>query len=79
MDRARFADVVGRENICDNVLDALARVDGVGDVFTSMVATRRKLSVDAVLAYKADAYTGGLAKDAGLIDDVCSIEDAAVS
>jgi hypothetical protein len=25
MDRAGFAEVVGRENICDNVLDGLAR------------------------------------------------------
>ncbi len=29
MDRAGFAEVVGRENICDNVLDALARAKSV--------------------------------------------------
>ena len=29
MDRAGFADVVGRENICDNVLEALARAQAV--------------------------------------------------
>jgi len=29
MDRAGFADVVGRENICDNVLEALARAKAV--------------------------------------------------
>ncbi len=25
MDQARFADVVGRENVCDSVLEALVR------------------------------------------------------
>ncbi len=29
MDRAGFAEVIGRENICDNVLDALARAKSV--------------------------------------------------
>jgi SulP family sulfate permease len=33
MEQARLADVVGRENICDNVLVALARAKALHDVF----------------------------------------------
>ena len=37
MDRSGFAAVVGRENICDNVLEGLARAKAVHDARARVV------------------------------------------
>ena len=41
MDLAGFADVVGRENICDNVLEALARAKAIYEPPPSQVLKHR--------------------------------------